>query len=232
MFVFARLLHRRSQVQSHIDHHKQKCTVCAYKPVRCSSMIRFQNKNTLPNINSHPHVIYQTFATEQHALPASQHTHRLSELTQRWLLAPFLPLIMLEFTSWTSSACLKQSSNICSWRPGRRWRSGDISQSARDQNLGFLTSRFWLPVYQGTLLSDLMLLVSTADVFGHMWRLLYGVLLFNAYAALAALPCACLRPVRETSHADYSLIHFIPYHTSLKLEHLYMYLWQQLSHFF
>lgn len=55
-----------------------------------------------------------------------------------------------------------------------------------------------------------MLLVSTADVFGHMWRLHFGVWLFNAYAALDALPCACLGPVRETSRADYSLIHFLP----------------------
>lgn len=108
---------------------------------------------------------------------------------------------MLEFTSWTSSApaCAKQSSNICSWRPRRRWRSGDMSQSAQDQNRVFLTSTFWLPVCQGPLLSDLMLLVSTVDVFGHMWRFFSSVWLFNTYAALTALPSARLRPVRETS---------------------------------
>ncbi len=62
-------------------------------------------------------------------------------------------------------------------------------------------SRFPQPLTacQSPLLSDLMLLVNTSNVFQLLWSLLSYIWLFDAYAALISLPSACLKLVRKTS---------------------------------
>ncbi len=70
-------------------------------------------------------------------------------------------------------------------------------------------SRFSHPLTacQSPLLSDLMLLVNTSNVFQLLWSLLSNIWLFDAYAALVSLPSACLWLVRKKHHKCWFILY-------------------------